>query len=151
MRYLTALFLLVLAACGSGTSNEAASPELAALDGNWTLVEGFAMKDVAVDAARGTVTIGDENGATRRYQMSAREEADGSTLLTLSHESGEQLRWRIALVGDHGRIRMARGDEELKAGYDPEGPEIFRDRAAAQQLAAERRRKDVNRRSLMGW
>lgn len=158
MRCLTALCLLVIAACGSGARNDtsaddnkAVSPELAALDGYWTVVEGFALKDVAFDAAQATVTIGDERGNIRSYRVSAEKNADGSTLLTLTDDSGQQLRWRIALVGDHGKVRMARGDEELQPGYDTYGPEIFRDRAAAQQLASERRRQEVNRRSLMLW
>lgn len=151
VRFSAALCVLVLTACGSGAGNETVSSELAALDGNWTLVEGSLMNDVAIDAGRRTITIGDERGEIRRYQVSAGLEPDGSTLLTLSHEAGERLRWRIALVGDHGKVRMASADEELKPGYAPEGPEIFRDRVAAQQLAAERRRREVNRGALMGW
>jgi len=142
---------VAIGACGSDDGSQSANrvdPELVAVGGAWTLVDQWEMLDIAVDASAGTLTVGEPDGTIRRFRVNARTEPDGSTILVLQDDS-TTMTWRLALVGNHARVRMAAGDEAPADGYAREGPELFRDAAAASLLADERRRIEATRRSIM--
>src|SRR5690606_7697598 len=67
---------LIIAACGTGTPDteprgeeaavSAPAPELAALEGSWTLVEESTLRSVAVDPVARTVTLANPGGGLTR-------------------------------------------------------------------------------------
>jgi predicted small lipoprotein YifL len=147
------LLLVSLVACGRSGENEAeeapkvADPLLEQLSGSWSVVDGAQIQSVFIDPVERRLDVMDEAGAYHQYAVNASPAEDGGTLLLLSTGDGVSM-WRVALAGDHGRIRKGVDGAEPGPGYPQGVPELFRDPMVAHSLAEKRRRQQATIRML---
>lgn len=143
---------LILGGCHLGGSD--APSELEPLAGTWTMVDGYLLRSVHVDPAEGTLTLeGTSSVGIVLYRIASVAASDTGLTLTMQVDADPgDVVWEVGVVGDHAKVRIeAHGGASRAVTPYAEafgGLELFRDRGAADQVAAERRRMAALRSSL---